>query len=164
MSASITISTKAEWNELDEVRERAEAFFTEQKVKVDDVHAMVMVTCELAENAVKYGQFDGERSQLEVTLTADQAGLTTEVRSPLAAGGERHLERSDEMIQWIRGFQDPHQAYLERLREVSSQALEHHESGLGLVRVAYEGQATLDFYIDDTETVCVSAVRDREAN
>ena len=104
---------------------------------------------------------DFEGTKVEVTLTVTDGELIVEVRSPLAEESDDQLDRLDEMIQWIRGFQDPHQAYLERLKEVSEEDLEHEESGLGLVRIAYEGQATLDFYIDDTQSVAVSAVRER---
>ena len=62
------------------------------------------------------------------------------------------------MVQWIRGFQDPFEAYLERLKEVSSQSLDHEESGLGLVRIAYEGQSVLDFFVTENHVLAVSAV------
>ena len=160
MSATTTIRTEPEWDELDHVREGSEAFLVAQGVDTDSVHAMVMTACELAENAVKYGAF-AKGTKVEVTLTVTDGELIVEVRSPLAEESDDQLDRLDEMIQWIRGFQDPHQAYLERLKEVSEEDLEHEESGLGLVRIAYEGQATLDFYIDDTQSVAVSAVRER---
>ena len=60
--------------------------------------------------------------------------------------------------QWIRGHQDPFEAYLSRLQEVSVQELENRESGLGLVRIAYEGQSVLDFFVDDRNVVSVSAI------
>jgi hypothetical protein len=62
------------------------------------------------------------------------------------------------MVQWIRGHQNPFEAYMTRLQEVSGQALDHPESGLGLVRIAYEGQALRDFFVDDQNILAVSAV------
>ena len=38
-------------------------------------------------------------------------------------------------------------AYLERMREVSGQSLSSNEIRLGLVRIAYEGQSALDFFV-----------------
>ena len=161
MTASVTINPKPDWDEIDLVREQAESFLVAQGIDTDSQHAVTMIACELAENAVKYGHFTSDDARIDVTLSCDDQEITVEVRSPLKQGDEDHLDRLDEMIQWIRGYQDPFQAYLERLKEVSGQDLDHEESGLGLVRIAYEGQSTLDFYINDDMVVAVSAVRAR---
>ena len=46
---------------------------------------------------------------------------------------------------------------------VSAQPYSNGESGLGLTRVAYEGRCVLDFYVDDENTLAVSAVYRRGA-
>ena len=69
-----------------------------------------------------------------------------------------HLKRLDRTIQWIRGYQDPFLAYTERIRAVSKRPLRDKESGLGLVRIAYEGKSILDFFLDDDNILNVSAV------
>jgi hypothetical protein len=79
------------------------------------------------------------------------------VSNPVTPEEAESLAILDHTIQWIRGFQDPFQAYLERLRDVSSQSLLSTESRLGLVRIAYEGQSTLDFYVGPDGILVVSA-------
>jgi hypothetical protein len=76
---------------------------------------------------------------------------------------DEHLRRLDRAVQWIRGFQNPFEAYVEKLKEVSSQSLESNESGLGLVRIAYEGQSILDFFLLDRNVLSVSAVHRSQA-
>jgi hypothetical protein len=66
------------------------------------------------------------------------------------------------MIQWIRGFQDPFEAYVERMKIVSAQPYSNGESGLGLTRIAYEGRSVIDFYVDEGNVLAVSAVYRRD--
>ena len=82
-------------------------------------------------------------------ITADSITRATESR--LQDYGESRQPNADELVE----------AYLERMKEVSMQSLDHRESGLGLVRIAYEGHAILDFMVDQTRTLNVSAVRRR---
>jgi hypothetical protein len=128
----------------------------------DAAYALCMVVQELLENAVKYGTFGPGRDSIRLGLTSSGDTLTVEVRTPLSPDPVQ-LERLDSMVQWIRGFQSPFEAYVERLKEVASRSYANGESGLGLVRVAYEGQCILDFYTDDFNVLAMSAVYQRQA-
>jgi len=126
----------------------------------DEAYALAMVTQELLENAVKYGSFaPGERIHLSIRLEREDA--TVEVKSRVGVD-DAHLRRFDQTVQWIRSFQDPFEAYVERLKAVSAQPYAHGQSGLGLARIAYEGRCALDFYVDAASVLAVSAVYRRE--
>jgi hypothetical protein len=128
----------------------------------DAAYSLCMVVQELLENAVKYGAFRPGRNSIRLGVTSRSDTLTVEVRTPLEPDSSQ-LERLDRMVQWIRGFQSPFEAYVERLKEVASRSYATGESGLGLVRVAYEGQCILDFYTDDSNVLSMSAVYQRQA-
>lgn len=119
-------------------------------------YSLCMVTQELLENSVKYGSFGPGRETIHLLVQVGRSSVTIEVRTPLASDAD--LRRLDEMVQWIRGFQNPFEAYVERLKEVAAQPYVAGESGLGLVRAAYEGQCILDFYIDDDDSLSMSAL------
>lgn len=122
----------------------------------DATYQLAMVAQELLENAVKYGAFGpAERIALEIRVGADD--VTLEVRSRVGVD-DAHLRRFDRMVQWIRGFQDPFEAYVERMKTVSAQPYSNGESGLGLTRIAYEGRCVIDFYVDEESILAVSAV------
>lgn len=125
----------------------------------DTAYSLCMVAQELLENAVKYGRIDGSETII-LSIDVAERAVTIEVKSPSHAQPAQ-LKKLDDNIQWIRGFQNPFEAYVERLKEVSAQPYTEGESGLGLARVAYEGQCILDFYIDDTDTLAISAVHPR---
>jgi hypothetical protein len=158
MEPLLSLQIEPDWSEVDRVRQESAAFLQEHGLEIEAVDALSMVACELTENAVKYGRFEGRARAIGVTLSMGSRAVVVEVTSPVARADDDALAKLDYMIQWIRGHQDPFEAYLERLREVSSQHMASPESGLGLVRIAYEGHCILDFYVSDQSMLAVSAV------
>lgn len=127
----------------------------------DEAYALAMVAQELLENAVKYGEHRlGDGIRLGIRVAPDE--VIVEVQNRVGPD-EEHLRRFDQAIQWIRGFQDPFEAYVERMKTVSKLPYANAQSGLGLTRIAYEGRCLLDFYVDTASTLAVSAVYRREA-
>ncbi|OGQ91421.1 MAG: hypothetical protein A2289_21820 [Deltaproteobacteria bacterium RIFOXYA12_FULL_58_15] len=145
------------WEEIEGVREAVRAHLQRQGIGDGSVDALSMVATELMENANKYGAF-GVGDKITMTLEQGSAAITVGVRHAIGAADDSNLVRLDRTVQWIRGFQDPFEAYVARLEEVSAQSLYSEESGLGLVRIAYEGRAILDFCLEADGTVTVSAV------
>ena len=156
MEKSLQIIIKPHWEEADMVREKSHNFLIAKGFSHDIAYALSMTTCELFENAVKYGDFRNDDA-IYVLVEVIKNEITVEVKNPVREKSE-HLLQLDKTIQWIRGYQNPFQAYVERLKEVSEKKLKEGESGLGLVRIAYEGRAILDFYIDEHNVLAVSAV------
>ena len=127
----------------------------------DEAYALSMVAQELLENAVKYGVFVRRPTASSSRLRVAPEDVTVEVANRVGLD-EAHLRRFDQTVQWIRGFQDPFEAYVERMKVVSAQPYAHGQSGLGLTRIAYEGRCIIDFWVDAASTLAVSAVYRRE--
>ena len=157
MQVTLQLALKPVWEEIDALGGKCMDFFKSEGLHPDAQNALSMVTCELAENATKYGHFQGAKEAVRVSLEVLPSHVTVTVSNPVTPQEAESLAVLDHTIQWIRGFQDPFQAYLERLRDVSSQDLMSTESRLGLVRIAYEGQSTLDFYVSSNGILVVSA-------
>ena len=151
------LKVKPEWEDADMVRDKSNDFLMAHGISHDIAYALSMTACELFENAVKYGHFRSEDEAIYVTVQLSRNDIIIEVKNPVREMNE-DLQDLDNTIQWIRGYQNPFQAYVERLKEVSEKKLKEGESGLGLVRIAYEGQAVLDFYVDENNVLAVSAV------
>jgi hypothetical protein len=151
-----------EWDAVKSTWDASHAMLRESGLDTDASYALAMVAQELLENAVKYGRFDkGDVVAVEIRVSDDY--VTVEVRSPVAPTGDEALREFDHMIQWVRSFADPFEAYVERMKTVSSQPYAAGKSGLGLARIAYEGRCVLDFYVDASNTLAVSAVYRRAA-
>ena len=154
------------WTEIDRAREECRRFLNELGSTEEVCDALVMITSEILENAVKYGSFESESQEFPFKIEDGRDGILVQAWSPVpAAGIADNMRRFDSIVQWIRSFQSPFQAYLERLKLVAGQPLEDNESGLGLIRIAYEGEAIFDFYINEDDILYVSALQpkfDRE--
>jgi hypothetical protein len=123
----------------------------------DEAYGLCMVARELLENAVKYGRYADGKPPVDLSVEIAAHEVIVEVKSPVGVDSE-DLHEFDRTIQWIRGFQDPFEAYVERLKLASAMAWGAAKGGLGLTRVAYEGRCAVDFYVDATNTLAVSAV------
>lgn len=155
-SQSLTISP--EWDEIELVRNKSSEFFRENNIPEAVVDAGTMVVSELLENSIKYGDFSNHQNRVGVEITIHSHTITIEVTNQVNEVAYEHLKRLDKIIQWIRGFQDPFEAYTEMLKEVSRKPIADENSSLGLVRIAYEGDAILDFFVNDDGLLNVSAI------
>lgn len=158
MNDSLKLELKSQWDEIDRISDTLNSFLKKQNFPEETNHALFMISVELLENAIKYGSFRGKSNKIELSLEISPKDVLVEVLNPVEDGKSFHLKRLDETIQWIRGFQSPFQAYIEKMKEVSVKSFEDEESGLGLVRIAYEGRAILDFFVNEENILAVSAI------
>ena len=157
MNSAKTVNIEPVWGEIEKARTQISQFLNDQRLAEDLVHAATMVFSELIENSVKYGNFQ-TGDCVETSIKINGHLITIEVIHPINPADLEHLRQLDEIIQWIRGYQDPFEAYIEKLKEIAKKPIADKDSGLGLVRMAYEGGAILDFFIDEDRKLNVSAV------
>ncbi len=158
MENILDISMVSDWDKIEGIREKGEDFFRSHNISHDDMQALIMVLNELIENAVKYGSDEGGEKKIRLRIEFSDKMVTIEVMNHVNGTSEVHLERLDHMIQWIRGHQNSFESYIERIREVSTKPIDDEESGLGLVRIAYEGRSIIDFFVDKNRLLTVSAI------
>lgn len=155
---SIEFKINPDWDEIEKIRNDSVEFLQSHDLTDDTIHSLSMVISELIENGIKYGNFKVVENKVVVVINIERDTITIEVLNPIDKSAHKHLQRLDKTLQWIRGYQDPFEAYIERLKEVSKRSLEDGESGLGLVRIAYEGKAMLDFFVGDENLLNVSVI------
>ena len=158
MERSKILTLKPKWERIESVRIAGDQFLTRAGVSAEKVQAVTMVISELIENAIKYGCYSTSADKIVAKINLDENIITVEVLNPVEKGNYHHLKELDRVIQWIRGFQNPFEAYIERVQEVSRKPLKDEESGLGLARIAYEGQSIIDFFLNEDNQLSVSAV------
>jgi hypothetical protein len=158
MKDNMELTLQPRWIEIDNIANYINDFFQKNSLSTDSINTVTMIICELVENGLKYGNFDRPDDSISVSISLGDSMITVEVSNPFSEKAHPHLKRLDHTIQWIRGYQDPFEAYVERLKEISKKPLNDEESGLGIVRIAYEGEAILDFVVGENDTLNVSAV------
>src|SRR5262245_19239469 len=118
---SLEMHLKPDWDEIENVRNEAEVFLSSSGCGDDAIQAVCMVSSELVENAVKYGHYeDAQTVGIRYSLEVNGSNIIVEVKSPLGSMSEENLRRLDETIQWIRGYQSPFEAYVQKLKELST--------------------------------------------
>ncbi|MBA3462844.1 MAG: hypothetical protein H0T46_23010 [Deltaproteobacteria bacterium] len=157
---SIDITVRNEWRNVDLLRTSVQNCFTAVFADVDGCHAIAMVTGELLENALKYGDWvsgDRARFRLRVHGKASQV-VEVSVQNPLK-GDEQHASTLLKAVEWINGFAKPEQAYRARMLQIAQNDEDEQPSRLGLVRIAFEGNCRLHAKVADG-TVTVTAALD----
>ena len=157
MNTAQTITLKPEWDEIEKVRNQFVRILVDGGIENNTIQSATIVFSELIENSIKYGAFSSG-GHVEACINIAHGMITIEVLNPIDIADRLHLRELDKMIQWIRGFQDPFEAYIEKLKKVAKMPMKDKTSGLGLVRIAYEGGAILDFFINEDSKLNVSAV------
>lgn len=157
MQNNLSLRIKPQWEDIEEVRNSCSTFLKSHELSESIIDALTMVVSELVENAVKYGSY-GSDDKIDITMNIKKNIIIVEVKNPIDDKGVPFLRHLDETIQWIRGYQDPFESYIIKLRQISTKALQDMECGLGLVRISFEGRSILDFYVSEDNILNVSAV------
>jgi hypothetical protein len=144
------------WQRVREVRRTVEEA---GKDLPDEIRtAAVMVTSELVENAVKYGESVPACPDIQVRVSISDTRIVIEVANGASATDE--LTELFERVAQIRDSESREQLYMGRLTEL----LERPGSTgkLGLYRIGFEGKFDLESVLDG-QTLIVRATRERES-
>ena len=116
-----------------------------------------IVTSELLENAIKYGDWTRkERPYLTLSVRGTTDEVRVEVASPVASASA-HYANVKKTIDWIQKFASAREAYLARMHAIADNDDVTGESRMGLVRIAYEGPCAIDARLGEGEVLYVSA-------
>lgn len=129
-----SISLRDAWEELKRVRSSIEDYFANSSEDVRN--AATMAALELAENVLKHGA-EGGAGLVTMTVEKGEVVISTQNRvrsSKAAAAVSERIRRITE--------KDARELYITRMLEIM-QGPNAPESGLGLLRIAYEGSFRL---------------------
>jgi two-component sensor histidine kinase len=156
-SFSLDLPVRNEWRNVELLRTSVENCFQAVFADLDGKTAISMVTGELLENALKYGDWDSEegRRAFRLRVDGDRARAVVTVQNPVKPGDPGLREVLD-TVEWIRTFKTPGDAYRARLLEIAQAEGDTAPSRLGLVRVAYEGNCTVEATVEGA-TLTVTA-------
>jgi two-component sensor histidine kinase len=147
-SFSLDLPVRNEWRNVELLRTSVENCFQAVFADLDGKTAISMVTGELLENALKYGDWESADAQraFRLRVEGDRLRAVVTVQNPVKPNDPGLREVLD-TVAWIRSFKTPGDAYRARLLEIA-QTEGDAASRLGLVRVAYEGNCTVEATVD----------------
>jgi len=139
---SIDLTVRNEWRNIDLLRTSVQNCFAAVFADVDGCHAIAMVTGELLENALKYGDWvSANRAMFRLRVVGDGKKIEVSVENPLKEQDKNAIELM-KAIEWINSYPSPEEAYRARMMAIA-QNMEESASRLGLVRIAFEGNCRL---------------------
>jgi hypothetical protein len=140
---SIDLPVRSEWSNVDLLRTSVQNCFTAIFSDIEGCRALAMVTGELIENAIKYGDWaSAEEQRFRLRVWGEGRAARVSVENPVHPG-DVNVEEVMRTLTWMRGFASPLEAYRARLLEIASADRSRGASKLGLVRIAYEGNCAL---------------------
>ena len=152
----IGLEMRSDWKNTSRVQEGVWNLVNSSLDDESRADSISMVSAELLENAIKYGDKNqGGNTLIFFNLRGNEDEIIVEVKNKIHEGADNDIRSLDETIQWIRGYQNPFEAYLERLYSVARAP--GGESRMGMFRMAYEASAILDFFVNENDEISVSA-------
>ena len=164
MKNSIQLHLDSNLHKIKDLEEKIRNFLISNGFSDAAVQIQIMIIKELITNGLKYGKAASSENRISVGIHLDERTITFEVQNPVDATCFDRLKELDTTIQFIRGYQDPFEAYLIKQQEVSRNPHGDKRNGLGLARIAYEGDAMLDFFISEDSTLNLYAVKNLDDN
>ena len=160
---SIDLTVRNEWRNIDLLRTSVQNCFIAVFSDLEGCHAIAMVTGELLENALKYGDWsNADRAMFRLRVHGRDSNIEVSVQNPLRKDDQNahNLMRS---IEWLASFPKPEQAYRARMLQIAQDEVEDDEgpSRLGLARIAFEGNCRITAKIENG-AVAVNALLMRE--
>ncbi|MCC6645037.1 MAG: sensor histidine kinase [Polyangiaceae bacterium] len=134
-----------QWARIERVRVAVSTCVSAVFADTDLEDALAMTCAELIENAIKYGHPSADRVQLTLFDRPDH--VVVEVVNTPASDASVAALRS--RIEWIASFPTAQDAYFAAIAAVSEKPEGDTGSGLGLVRIAYEGGCKLSCELRD---------------
>ena len=149
---------------MEKMRQRTGSFMKSHGISDDAVHAQFRIIGELIKTAKEYGNFSPADTELTVNVQVDENAITVEIINPINEASLERLEELDKIIQFIRGYQDPFEAFMITQNETSINSPQGDSNALDLSRIAYEENAILDFFVNEDNILHLSAIRRLEGN
>jgi hypothetical protein len=162
---SIDMTVRNEWRNVDLLRTSVQNCFTAVFADVDGCHAIAMVTGELLENALKYGDWvSGDRAMFRLRVNGMRNDVVeVSVQNPLNRG-DKNAQALMAAIESINSYPTPEAAYRARMLQIAQNDEEEADlSRLGLVRIAFEGNCKLTARIEDNTVTVIASLDLRSA-
>jgi hypothetical protein len=140
---SIDLPVRSEWANVDLLRTSVQNCFTAIFSDIEGCHSLAMVTGELIENAIKYGDWTGpDEQRFHLRVWGEGRSAHVSVENPVQ-NGDGNAAEVLRTLGWMRNFPSSIEAYRAKLLEVAEADRAAGNSKLGLVRIAYEGNCQL---------------------
>jgi hypothetical protein len=153
MKKSLTLLFYSNGNEFEQAMGKTSEFLTAHGVADEAIKKQILIIKELITICMQYSSLKAPQQQMTVHIDISKDRITAEVSNPIHGLQSKKLEKLDKTIQFIRGHQDPFEAYL-KLKAISG----NRSDELALAKLASESKTMIDFFVSDENILNMSAV------
>jgi len=154
MKKFIKLFLNSNGNGIEEASEKTAEFLNSHGLPDKTVQEQIIILKELHNICLRYSGCKSLQGNMTVQIHINGDKITVEVSNPINGIQSKQLKELDNIIQFIRGYQDSFEAYL-RMKENSING----SNGLALAKLAYEGKTMLDFFVSEQNTMNMIAVK-----
>jgi hypothetical protein len=158
MKNTLKFNLKPICTDIAQAGEKSSSFLKSHGLSDNLVQVQINILTGLIKNGIKFARFTPSADEITVRLQIDEQHYTIEVMNPVDQTRRDQLEQLDKTIQFIRGFQDPNEAYSIRAVEAAGHPIEAEANDLDLAKLACKGGAILDFFVSKDNFLNLSAV------
>ncbi|MDA3901516.1 MAG: hypothetical protein PF637_13490 [Spirochaetes bacterium] len=147
MSAMVSMSASMPptWSLVKEIRKNSSEYLESNRESGISSEAVIMVVCELVENAVKYGVRASDGTCLDFSLSISGSQVEINITNGLGVLDDYYSVAS--AVDAINSSDSREQLYRSRLLQIYHSPVS--EKGyLGLYRIAYEGEFDIACHLD----------------
>ena len=146
-------------SDISNLREKSSDFLKSQGLSEDTIYAQMAILRELISSGKEIGNSNTAENEIGVLLLIENNSIIAEISKPVHESAFGQLDELDKTIQWIRGYQDPFEAYTNMRRDIAHKPDNQAPNGYGLAKIAYEAGAVVDFYVSEDNILNLSAVK-----
>ena len=159
MQKRIEFFLNPDYDEIKKTGDNIHHFLKSHGISDDIIKAEITLIKEIIANGKQLGKYTAIDNEMTVCLYIENDRIIFEAKRKINDSIHNQLREFDKIIQWIRGYQDPFEAYVLKLKEAYPNKKYNNRNFLDLARIAYDGKAILDFFVSEENVLNVSAVR-----
>jgi hypothetical protein len=145
-------SIKPHWDNIKDITDEIHDIFSND---VNKANAIRMVSEELLENIIKYGDLSNEKSPPTISIDSNKDTILIKTTNMI-----KSKNNADELIKHINltlSRTDYQKIYLERLKDIRK-SKKREKTMLGIYRIVYEGMFRLNYDLEG-DLLTITAVR-----
>ena len=156
---SIKLIVKSGDQEIEKIGQKTSIFMKSHGISDEAVNAQIRIIRELIKTGTKCCNYSPADIEILINVKVDKNTISVEINNPVSEANFEQLKELDKTIQFIRGYQDPFEAFMIKRKEASVNSQNGHSIALDLSRIAYKEQAMLDFFVNDENILQLSAIK-----
>jgi hypothetical protein len=147
MKDCLELNLNANGSEFEKVLRASNSFFNTHGISKKISNEQTMVLTKLTKFLALYGRNKRSDDKIKIQINIENDKIIIEAIKSASTMDFDQIEKLEEVIQFIRGFQDPFEAFTKLKKEI----IENYNSDtlLEIAKIACEGDAFVDFFVDE---------------